>query len=185
MSILIIDNHSASLLELIDSFPVAPTVISKENFDDGIDLKPYNLIVLSGGSHMPTVLHHPEHYAKEMELIKTSSIPLLGICLGAEIIATAFGSTLKKLEHKHIGHVSLTIDDDTLKKDLDAKEVNFFEAHGIGIAKLPDCLIACAHSDHGIEIYRHAQKSIIGLQFHPEIDKNHALFAWIFETLGL
>lgn len=160
-------------------------VIDKENLTKNLDLSPYNLLVLSGGSGAPTVLRHPEKYVVEIDLIKESKIPVLGICLGAEIICEAYGGVLKELPEKQRGVVKLKIGDRKLQDLLNSNRIEVVEGHKIGIQTLPKDFVSCAFSEHGVEIFRHLNKPIIGFQFHPEVSNDKKLLDWAFEILNL
>jgi para-aminobenzoate synthetase len=184
MKVLIINNHTKHLDELIALFS-NPIIIDKENLKNDIDLTPYDLVVISGGSGVSSVVDYPEDYLIESDLIKNTTIPVLGICLGSEIITHAFGGTLQKSDTPHKGVIKLTLMDNNLKKILEKDFVEVHEAHRVYIKDMPKDFTICATSDHGIEIIKHTTKPILGIQFHPEISKNEAVFKWIFETVGL
>ena len=184
MKALIINNHSKYIKELSSLFSDV-IVLDKENLTKDFDITSYDLLVLSGGSNVPTVLRHPEEYAFEINLVKNKQIPVLGICLGGEIITKAFNGELQELSEKHRGIIKLKIKDIKLKLKLGEDEFEAIEGHQIGIRTLPENFVSCASSKHGIEILKHINKPIIGFQFHPEISNNKKLFDWIFETLNL
>lgn len=184
MKTLIINNHSKYTTELSSFFPGA-TIIDKEKLTDAIDISNYDLLVFSGGSNGPTVLRHPEEYIFEIDLVKKSTIPMLGICLGTEIIVEAFDGELQELSRKHEGGITLKIEDTQLKSQLGTDELVVAEGHRIGVKMLPAGFISCASSEHGIEIIKHLSKPIVGFQFHPEVSNNKKLFDWAFEKLGL
>jgi len=120
-----------------------------------------------------------------MNLIKEVNIPIVGICLGLEIITKAFGGTLKELPLEHIGPVQLLIEDSNLKSFIGSDALEVTEGHHIGINQLPERFISCANSKHGVEIIKHLNKRIIGFQFHPEVSRNDKLIEWMFRTLKL
>jgi len=184
MKTLIINNHSKHIKELSSLFSDV-TILDKEKITKDFDITNYNLLVLSGGSNVPTVLRHREEYTPEIDLVKQSKIPVLGICLGAEIICEAYNGKLEELPEEHKGIIQLRIEDIKLKSLLCSDEIEVIEGHQIGIKTLPEGFLSCASSEHGIEILKHTNKPIIGFQFHPEISNNKKLFDWIFETLNL
>ncbi len=184
MKTLIINNHSKHIEELKSLF-INAEIINKENLDKSINLKEYDLLILSGGSNVPTVLRHPDEYSFEMNLIKETNIPIIGICLGLEIITKSFGGELQELPAEHRGIINLKIEDINLKSLIGSDVLEVIEGHHMGIKQLPEEFISCAVSTHGIEIIKHINKPILGFQFHPEISKNEKLIKWIFETLNL
>lgn len=184
MRVLIINNHTKHLDALATLFLNAD-IIDKNDLREDINYSSYDLVVISGGSGIPTVLDYPDEYNFESKLITETSRPVLGICLGSEIITYAFGGILQKLEMTHKGIIELDILDKNLKKILGSNFINVHESHKIGIKQIPKNFIVCATSEHGVEIIKHKTKPILGIQFHPEISKNDKLFKWIFETLNL
>ena len=184
MKTLLINNHSKHVEELAALFPDC-VIMQKEDLTDGIDMGLYDLLVISGGSDIPSVYWHPEAYSIETELIRTVAIPVLGICLGAEILTQAYGGTLKELPRQYKGSIEITVQDERLKEKLPSPIIDVYEAHEVCTEVVPEHFIVCATSEHGIEIIKHESKPIIGIQFHPEVGKNTELFAWIFETLGV
>jgi anthranilate/para-aminobenzoate synthase component II len=184
MKTLIIDNHSKYINELSSMFSDV-VILSKENLTKDFDVAIYDLIVLSGGLNVPTVMRHPEEYKYEIELIKNTNIPIIGICLGLEIITETFDGELQELPEEHRGLIKLQITNSDLEKVLGTSSIEVNEGHHIGIKQMPHDFISCAQSEHGIEILRHKEKPILGFQFHPEISNNKKLLDWAFETLNL
>ena len=139
-----------------------------------------DIIVLSGG-HQLSVAKHPESYTDEIELIKSASVPILGICLGAEMIAYAFGATLTPLEKMEKGLIDIEI----VKNDgLFSGITNFkvYENHKWAITKLSDNLEGLARSESGFEIIKHKTKPIYGFQFHPEMCEDKGCGDEIFDN---
>ncbi len=182
MKTLIINNKSKYIQELASLFPNV-VVLDKENLTKNFDTTAYNLIVLSGGSNVPTVLRHPEEYNIEIELIKNTNVPIIGICLGAEIITKAFDGELQELPKEHRGIVNLGITHPDLEKILGTQHLEVTEGHHIGIKTLPKDFISCAESEHGVEIIKHKNKPIIGVQFHPEISNNKVIVQWLVDEV--
>jgi len=165
MKILLIDNgtkHLDSLKSLLSNHRVdVVQLFSRYPSTFG-----YNLIVLSGGSKI-AIKVSPESFGQEIELIKNSKTPIIGICEGCEIIAYAFNSDLEKITPKAKG-----------VKEIEAMNDNFFtlpspikvyEAHHWAIKRLGRKLTAIARSETGFEIIKHKSKKIYGFQFHPEM----------------
>jgi GMP synthase-like glutamine amidotransferase len=184
MRVLMINNGTKHLKELITVFPIA-TIITPPQLKDYINKGEFDLIVLSGGSNIPTVLRHPEQYQEELSIISKITTPILGICFGCELIAAAFGGTLHELSERHEGEITLTIFNDELASIIYDSHITVHEAHHIAIETVPKEFEICATSNHGIEIIKHKTKKIIGLQFHPELDRNETLYHWIYKTLGI
>jgi anthranilate synthase/aminodeoxychorismate synthase-like glutamine amidotransferase len=98
-------------------------------------------------------------------------IPILGVCLGHQAIALAFGGRIvsaQRLMHGKTSHV--TADGRTLFQGIPSP----FQAmryHSLAVARdpLPACLELSAESDDGeIMGIRHRSHPTEGVQFHPE-----------------
>lgn len=161
--ILIVDNQSLHTKEIAKLFPKQKITICPYNKIP--DTKKYDFIVLSGGSHH-SVVHRPSHYKKELSLIKNTKIPLLGICLGCQLIADAFESVIKQMPEKLTKEIEI-------RNGLDKKDYKVYEAHKFSITSLWSELEGIAKSKYGYEIIRHKTRPLWWFQFHPEVDMKH------------
>ncbi len=127
-----------------------------------------DLVILSGG-HTNPVLWHGKEFAKEIELIKTHEGPIIGICLGFELITHVFGSHLHLLKHRRKGLVEVW---PTKQNELLAQNtlVKVYENHNWSVRKVGLPLESLIESEDGVEVIRHTKRQIYGLQFHPEAD---------------
>lgn len=179
MKVLIIDNgtkHLINLKRLLSIYDVTILPFS----DNYLNPDQYGLIILSGGSSF-AIAQNPEKFTNEMNLIKNSNIPIIGICEGCEIIAYTYGSKLESFEPKSKGIKEIEI--------IDKSQLNFpspikvYEAHHWAIIKLGRKLLGIAKSVTGFEIIKHEEKPIYGLQFHPEMFVDETLGDEIFNKL--
>jgi len=180
MKIAVIDNGT-SLLSTLEHLLVGNEyeIVTLSEIDE-ISPK-FDLIILSG-SKSTSLLSHLNVFEKEMDLIRTTEIPVLGICLGFELIAYAFKSSLQKIPAREKGIISIEVmTRDKIFEDLNILSV--YECHRWVVSKLPDCLEAMAKSEDGIEIIRHKEKKIYGFQFHPEMFRSHTDGAFVFRNL--
>jgi anthranilate synthase component 2 len=108
------------------------------------------------------------------ELIKTyaGKKPILGICLGHQAIAEAFGAELYNLDTVMHGVASaITYEEiEPLFRNLPEEiEVGRYHSWAVDPATLPIHLTVTAADESGcIMAIRHIQWDIVGLQFHPE-----------------
>ncbi len=163
MQTLLIDNGSKLTDRLKHLIPDQVEVVGYDSIPDSTDK--YDLIVLSGSSRFPVVGHEDE-LRREEELIKNSNKPIIGICLGHEIIAHTFRT---KLEHvgKHTGLCEILVTKD-YPCFQNRKSFTVYEYHEWGVKELGDELEELARSDHAIAVIKHKSKPIYGFQFHPE-----------------
>jgi GMP synthase (glutamine-hydrolysing) len=163
MKILLVDNGTTLLGKLNKLIPGEESVIRFELFKPA-QAKDFDVVILSGSSKYSPV-ENEEEFVEELKFIKESGKPIIGICFGCELIAKAFGGTLKKLEDKEKGERTITILDQGV---INKKEIKVYESHEIAIDVLPDCFEVVAKSESCPEIIKHKTLSIFGLQFHPE-----------------
>jgi anthranilate synthase/aminodeoxychorismate synthase-like glutamine amidotransferase len=98
-------------------------------------------------------------------------IPVLGVCLGHQAIATAYSGKVVKAERIMHGKTSLIFHDG---RSIYQSLSNPFEAiryHSLIVERhsLPDCLEVSAWTEEGeIMGLRHHEYEVEGVQFHPE-----------------
>src|ERR1035437_9317342 len=106
MSFVVVDNdskYSQALLKLL--YHEHPRVVNYQDLDYR-KLSKGDIVILTGG-HGDPILWHKKSYAKEAELIKKHKGPIIGICLGFELIAHVYGSHLRRFETHRKGEVEL------------------------------------------------------------------------------
>src|ERR671919_382215 len=132
----------------------------------------FSAIILLGGPM--SVYDGIPYLRKEQFLIKDAfrrNIPVLGVCLGSQLIAGALGGTVFRGAKKEIGWYDVKITDkglDNLFKGLKKKELRVFQWHGDTYTLPPDA-VALAYSDLFPQAFRIG--SAYGLQFHLEVTK--------------
>lgn len=173
MNITVINNESRYLNQLLkwahDGKRNQVDVIDYDKIDKE-QLHEADLIILSGGYKDP-VMYNPEKYKQEIELIKSTTKAVLGICMGFEIIAYAFGSDLERMPNKESKKLKLEmLEASPIFEGL--KTILVSEHHRWRIKKLGNDLSAIAKSIDGIEIIQHIKLPIYGCQFHPELEPN-------------
>lgn len=130
----------------------------------------FSAIILLGGPM--SVYEGIPYLNKEQSLIRDAlrrNIPILGVCLGSQLIAGALGGTVYKGAKKEIGWYEVKITDkglDNLFKGLEKKELRVFQWHGDTFT-LPQDAVVLAHSDLYPQAFRIG--SAYGLQFHLEV----------------
>ena len=176
MKILLIDNYDSftyNLFHYISKFKKNVEVIRNDKIDGKtIFKKRYDKIVISPGPGNP---NQAGNCLKIVNHFK-SSIPILGVCLGHQIIGQVFGSKIiqaKKLMH---GKVSKIISKKIgILNGLPSK----FEAtryHSLIIEKktLSKDLEITAETEDGVIMgIKHKKFNIHGVQFHPESIKTN------------
>jgi GMP synthase (glutamine-hydrolysing) len=131
------------------------------------------LVVLGGPQSVYELARSP-HLATEIALLKAAlkaKLPILGICLGAQLLAAALGARVTKNPQKEIGWYPLMrqsgADGDALFEPFGQTET-VFQWHGDAFA-LPNGAVRLASSPLCREqAFRHGDRAY-GLQFHVEV----------------
>jgi GMP synthase (glutamine-hydrolysing) len=145
---------------------------------DGLD----GLVVMGGPMGVFDTAEHP-HLIAEIELIAAmvhSGRPVLGVCLGAQLMAHALGATVYRGEQPEIGFGSVSLTqagrEDPVLGGLDLEVLPVMHWHQDSF-DLPDDALCLARS----ELYPHQAfrlgERAYGLQFHLEVDRRLAR-AW-------
>ena len=169
--ILVIDNYDSFTYNLVHYIgELGNEVIVRRNdevsLEDIAALNP-NKIVISPGPCTP------KEAGISIDLIKASSVPILGVCLGHQSIGAAFGGTIIKAPEIFHGKLSeITHNNKGLFKGID-NPYSVVRYHSLIIEKdsLPDELqITSVLKDNPdiIMAVQHKERPIYGVQFHPE-----------------
>jgi para-aminobenzoate synthetase len=146
--------------------------------DEPVDLHDYSHVILSPGPGRPVP---PADYGICAELIRTATVPLLGVCLGHQGICHVHGGTVGPAPRVRHGEISPVHHDGT---GLFAGLPSPFDAvryHSLTVTGLPDELEPTAYTSDGVLMaVRHRHRPQWGVQFHPEsirTEHGHRLLA--------
>ena len=108
-------------------------------------------------------------------------VPVLGICLGMQLIARELGGAVGAGEYGGYADVTVEITDpeDPLVGSL-APETRVWASHADEVTELPDGFVRTARSDVcSIEAMSDTDRELYGVQWHPEVahtEQGQALF---------
>ena len=150
------------------------------NFERDPDAVPnvdgyHGLVVLGGPMNVDQVEVHP-HLAAEVSAIRQAierDIPVLGICLGAQLIARALGAPVTVNPEKEIGWYDVAVSDAGREDPLFAHFADtekIFQWHGDTFAIPAGATHLASTPSCRHQAFRHGDK-VYGFQFHMEVDE--------------
>jgi len=169
--ILMIDNYDSFTYNLVQYLRMLGAEVDVVR-NDRISLaeirtkKPEGIVISPGPCR-------PEDAGICVEAIRALSgqVPILGVCLGHQAIAVAFGGKVVGAKHLMHGKVStVTADGESVFRGIQSP----FQAmryHSLAVSRehLPPCLAITAEAEDGeIMGIRHREHLTEGIQFHPE-----------------
>lgn len=140
-----------------------------------IDLKEFGGLIIGGGPMGAYDLDNFPFFKSERVLVESAikaNIPILGICLGAQILASIMGGKVEKtFLRKGYLYVEKTKNgpNNPLLDNI-AQRFPTFQYHKDEITILPDkAVLLCTSDNCFVEGFSISDKPIWGVQFHPEI----------------
>ncbi len=123
-------------------------------------------LIFSGGPSSVYDTNAPKFNQQILEL----NIPILGLCYGHQLIAQTVKGKVEPAACKEYGITYVTIDKAIgVLKSLDQKETVWM-SHGDTVFALPPDFEVLAHTEScPVAAFKHREKPIFGLQWHPEV----------------
>ncbi|MBM4240259.1 MAG: GMP synthase subunit A [Euryarchaeota archaeon] len=168
MKILVVNNHGQynhRIYRTLSYLNISSELIPNSLSIDEINERNPTGIVLGGG---PSV----EMSGNSLEYVKKLDCPILGICLGHQIIAKTFGGEIGPAGNESYAQIEIVIEDENdIFKGLGSDvKMKVWASHKDEVKKLPeDFKILASSSICEIEAMKHNKKPIYGVQFHPEV----------------
>ncbi len=123
-------------------------------------------IILSGGPSSVTT----DNFHSLPAQIKKADRPVLGICLGHQLIAHTLGGKVVKGKSAEYGVSKIEVDEPGVILEGLPASFNAWVSHFDEVKKMPVGFVRLAHSDTcGIEAMENVEKKISSVQFHPEV----------------
>lgn len=169
--VVILDNRDSFVFNLAHRvFEVegrAPVVVRSDAVDaQEIEAWSPRALIISPGPG------HPRDAGCSVEVVRRleGSVPILGVCLGHQAIAEAYGAVVAPNQAPVHGRATRLRHDGRGVFEGAPAEMEVARYHALSIREetMPACLEATAWSDGLIMGVRHRRHAIVGVQFHPE-----------------
>lgn len=172
MKIAVIDNIDSfvyNLVQYIGELGPEPQVLKKDSdIEEVQEIDPDGIVISPGPGK-------PEDSGISPEVVRKfgKETPMLGVCLGHQIIAYAYGGEISKASQLMHGKTSMISHEEG---ELYRGISNPFEAtryHSLIVdnSSLPDCFQVTARTENNPEVImgiEHEDYPVMGVQFHPE-----------------
>lgn len=165
MRLLLIDNGSPYLeqLQALCARHDVITVTATDLTDEAVAAA--DAVVVTGGYGQDA--YGQDFFLRQVSMIRTIDKPVLGICLGFELICYAYGCQLHEEAERETGAAAVTPTGEGAKLFQGTDPIRVNESPRWNVDELPKDLVVLARSESGIEAVRHRAKPIYGLQLHP------------------
>ncbi len=169
--ILMIDNYDSftyNLVQYLGQIGAAVKTVRNDavELSEIISWKPTGIVISPGPGR-------PESAGLTIPIIEhfSGEIPILGVCLGHQAIAAAFGGKVVSAKRLMHGKTSLIHSDGLSVYQGLPSPFEAMRYHSLAVSRedLPQCLTITSEADDGeIMGIRHKEHSTEGIQFHPE-----------------
>ena len=168
--ILVVDNHDSfvfNIVQYLDELGATTVVVKNDEINPDF-CKNFAGVVISPGPG------NPQNAGVSIDAVKycdDAGIPILGICLGLQVIGAAYGAKISSAPELLHGRTSEIAHNGTdLFKDIPN---NFIATRYHSLAIEPDSIpevlqVTATSSDGTVMGISHRTKNIVGVQFHPE-----------------
>jgi anthranilate synthase/aminodeoxychorismate synthase-like glutamine amidotransferase len=170
--VLLIDNYDSFTYNIAQAFGALGAEVRVLRADDesigaALDERPDRLVISPGPGR-------PEAAGRSPRLVREGpehGIPTLGVCLGLQCAAIAFGAAVIRAPEPRHGKTSVVHHDGTgiFAGIPDPTAATRYHSLMVDERSLPAELVVTAHSDDGVVMgLRHRSLPLEAVQFHPE-----------------
>jgi anthranilate synthase/aminodeoxychorismate synthase-like glutamine amidotransferase len=169
MRVLVLDNYDSftwNLVQYLGELGCQPEVVRNDetSADELLARSPERVVVSPGPCS-------PAEAGVSVEAIRRfaeAEVPVLGVCLGHQSLAAAFGGRVVRGEPVHGKPAEVDHDGRTIFRGLRSPLVAARYHSLVVNPELPDCLERSARADGTVMGLRHRELPAEGVQFHPE-----------------
>ena len=128
-------------------------------------------LVMGGGPQSVRSLDALSEELRDVSNLMTKiKLPMLGICVTHQLMATTFGGSTNLAKKPEFGPVEVSVsDEDTILTGL-KPSFTAWESHNDEIVSAPPGFKVLASSANcTVQAMRHENRNLFGVQFHPEV----------------
>lgn len=174
MTTLIIDNYDSftwNLVQLVGALGAEPHVVRNDSIDlESVRRMRPSRVIFSPGPGHPADPHRVG-ICREILQHLGHELPILGVCLGHQLIVLNYGGTIVRAAHVMHGKTSdIHHEGEGILSGL-PQPFAAMRYHSLVAdpSSIPDCLKAIAHcADGTVMAVSHREHPVFGMQFHPE-----------------
>jgi anthranilate synthase/aminodeoxychorismate synthase-like glutamine amidotransferase len=169
MNVLIIDNYDSftyNLVQYLGELGAEIEVVRNDRagVDELLERAPDRVVVSPG----PCTPHEAGISVEVTRRFPAAGVPTLGVCLGHQSLAQAFGGRVVRHAPVHGKTTVIEHDGRTIFEGLE-NPLTVGRYHSLVVdSELPDCLEPSACGDGVLMALRHRELPAEGVQFHPE-----------------
>jgi anthranilate synthase component II len=171
-TVLVVDNYDSftyNLTQLLmTSVAKTTNVVVVRNDTHDVDallaMKPWRVVISPGPGA-------PSHAGVSNEVIARCDVPLLGVCLGHQCIASVFGArVLRGSEPVHGKPSEIYHNGSGIFAGIPSPFIaGRYHSLVVNELSVPECLEVTARTEEGVVMaLQHKTRPIMGVQFHPE-----------------
>lgn len=152
------------------------TVIGEAADYDSLSSSDYSALVVLGGAQGAYETSTYPYLLDEIALCQDfleADKPIVGFCLGAQLLARALGGDVAPAEHKEIGWYDLRLTSEGANDPLleeHPETLVSLHFHGDRIESVPGGTKLASSALTPIQLFRHGSKAY-GIQYHAEVDR--------------
>jgi anthranilate synthase/aminodeoxychorismate synthase-like glutamine amidotransferase len=169
--VLLVDNYDSfvwNLAQALGALGAEPSVVRNDALAvDSLLADPPDRLVVSPGPRGPDCAGISVPAVRAL----AGRVPVLGVCLGHQCIAAAFGGRVARAPRPRHGKTSVIRHDGrgVLRGLPDPLSAARYHSLVVMEEGLPSCLEVTARTDDGVVMgLRHREAAVEGVQFHPE-----------------
>ena len=170
MRLLIVDNYDSftfNLKHMCEPYVSSVDVLRNDDIDIN-RINKYDKIIISPGPGLP------QDAGISIEVIKKyfDKKDILGVCLGAQAIALAFGCelfNLKKVMHGKTSTIRILDKKNIIYRGLPKNiTIGRYHSWAVDLSTEENLIVTSVDEDNVVMSFRHKKHPVIGIQYHPE-----------------